>query len=235
MSLERDLASLAGAVEWPETPDIAGALAGRLEPRAARRRRRPGRRAVAVGLALLAGAAAAVPDVRAAVGDLLRFAGGERIERVEEPRGATARLDLGAPVTLADAGRRAGFAIGVPAATRIAGVRLGGALGDRTVSLLLPGGAILSQRPARATPFVAKQVGPGVEVRPLVVDGAEAVWVARGPRTLVVGRPDGTEEAWDAALPGSAVLLWDRRDGVALRLETRDGLNAALRLARSVR
>ena len=69
--LERELATLGGAVEWPPTPDVATAVRERLGPRRPSYRRR----ALAVVLALLAGAAA-VPDVRAALGDLLGFAGG---------------------------------------------------------------------------------------------------------------------------------------------------------------
>jgi hypothetical protein len=227
LSLERDLAVLAEAVEWPETPDLAGRL--RLEPR----RRSHRRRILAVVLVLLAGAAA-VPEVRAAVGRVLGFAGGERVERTTEPPRPGPRLDLGAAVTLEQAQRRAGFHVGVPHAQAVLGARLGGALGDRTVSLLLPSGAVLSQRPGRAAIFAAKQVGPGVEVSWVDVNGRQAVWIGSGPRSLVVMRKDGTEQQWSAAVPGAGVLLWDHA-GVALRLETRASRAEALAIAESVR
>jgi hypothetical protein len=228
--LERELATLAEAVDWPETPDVAGAIGPRLGARRPSYRRR-----IAAGaLALAVVTAAAVPDVRAAVGDLLGFAGGERVERVPEvPRNAP-RLDLGRPVTLAQARQEAGFPVAVPAGTRDPEVRLGGALGDRTVSLVLGRDAILSQRPGQAAIFAAKQVPPGVEVRFVDVNGAQGVWIGEGPRVLVVQRDAHSSEQWSAALPGAGVLLWDR-DGVALRLETRGDAAEALALARTVR
>jgi hypothetical protein len=227
MSLERDLAALADVVDWPETPDVASRL--RLEPRRSSIRRR----AIAVALVLVAGAAA-VPDVRAAIGRVLGFAGGERVERVQEVPGNLPRLDLGAPVTLAEARRRVDFPIGVPAGAGRPEVRLGGALGDATVSLLLGRDAILSQRAGQAAIFAKKQVGPQVEVRFLRVAGSPGAWVDRGPRAILVLRDDGTDTMWSAALPGAGVLLWDR-DGVALRLEIRGTFEEALRIADSVR
>jgi hypothetical protein len=227
VNLERDLAALRDAVDWPETPDIAARL--QLPPRRASYRRR----AIAVVLALIAGAAA-VPEVRAAVGKILGFAGGERIERVEEVPGNLPRLDLGAPVSLDEARRRAGFRLQVPAGVGKPAVRLGGALGDATVSILLDSGDILSQRPGQASIFAAKQVEPQVEVRFVRVGDVGGAWIDRGPRQILVMREDGTDTLWSAALPGAGVLLWDR-DGVALRLETRQGLDHALRVADSVR
>jgi hypothetical protein len=227
MTLDRELAALADHVEWPPTPDIAGRL--ELQPR----RAAPRRRAIAVVLVAALAGAAAVPDVRAAVGDLLGFAGGERVERVPDRPAPAQRLDLGAPVSLAEARRAAGFDVGVPDGP-VTGVRLGGALGDRTVSLLLGERAILSQRPGRAALIAAKQVPPGVEVRRLEVGGEDAVWIGAGPRRLLVLRDGGAQKTWSAALPGAGVLLWDH-EGVALRLETRGSLADALRVAQTVR
>jgi hypothetical protein len=228
MTLDRELTALADQVDWPPTPDIAGRLD--LEPRRASHRRR----GIALLLVAAVAGAAAVPDVRAAVGDLLGIAGGERVERVSEPPGPARRLDLGTAVTLQEARRAAGFDVGVPAG-RLTGVRLGGALGDRTVSLLLPSGAILSQRPGRGTIFAMKQVPPGVEVRHLTVGGADAIWIGAGPRQLIIQRPDGMETEWSAALPGAGVLLWDRPDGVVARLEVRGTVDDAVRIAESIR
>jgi hypothetical protein len=227
MSLERDLAALAGVVDWPDTPDVASRV--RLEPRRSSIRRR----AIAVALVLVAGAAA-VPDVRAAIGRVLGFAGGERVERVQDVPRNLPRLDLGAPVSLDEARRRVRFPLQLPADVGKPAVRLGGALGDETVSVLLDSGAILSQRAGQAAIFAAKQVEPQVEVRFLRVAGAPGAWVDRGPRAILVLREDGTDTMWSAALPGAGVLLWDR-DGVALRLEIRGTLEEALRIAESVR
>jgi hypothetical protein len=132
--LERELRAL--AVEWPETPDIAGAVAARLaEAPAAGRRvaraRRPGwslglAYGAAVLLAALAGTVAISPSARSAI---LEFLGlkGARIERrepdappppaVREPLGSN--LGLGQSVTLARARREAGFRLLVPRAQRL--------------------------------------------------------------------------------------------------------------------
>jgi hypothetical protein len=227
MSLEREVASLQDTVDWPATPDLAARLA--LEPRRPRRGHR--RRAVALVLVALAGAAA-VPDVRAAVGRVLGVAGGERVERTSEPPRPAPRLDLGAAVSLEEARRRAGFRVAAPPG--VTGVRVGGALGDRTLSLLLGPDAILSQRPGRAAPFATKEVPPAVGVDTERVGLDAAIWIDAGPRTLLVRRDDGTQARWAAALPGAGVLLWDRADGVAMRLETRGTRREALRLAASV-
>ena len=143
-------------------------------------------------------------------------------------------LDLGPSVSLAEARRRARFHVFVPTGAGTPAVRLGGALGDRTVSLVLGSDTILSERAGQGGILVAKRLGQHVEVRFIRVAGSEGIWIEDGPRTIAISRPDGSEATWSAALPGAGVLLWDR-EGVALRLETRRGFADALRIAESVR
>src|SRR3954470_12490463 len=112
--LERDLRELGRGLDWPATPDLASAVRARLEEP----RRRSWGRPLAVALVVLAiavGAALLVPQARTSI---LRFfhLGGVTVERVDKlpptrPRG---RLELGAPVSLAEAGRRLGHPILLP-------------------------------------------------------------------------------------------------------------------------
>ena len=90
--LERELAALSAAVEWPDAPDLAPTVAGRLAeplPRASRLARRPLAIAVAVVLAAVL-AVLAVPPARTAILDWLGV-GGARIVRVDELPRAPAR------------------------------------------------------------------------------------------------------------------------------------------------
>jgi hypothetical protein len=97
--------------EWPPTPDVVPAVLARIEGRP-----RPSRRRLALVIALVvlvpAGGALAVPGVR-------RWLGLEhvRIQRVPGPAPPPAQRvapEFGARVTVAEAGRRAGFAVFVP-------------------------------------------------------------------------------------------------------------------------
>ncbi len=80
MSLERELRALEPS--WPATPDVAAAIADRLEPRGAAPRWRilvahPALRTALVALLVLVVAAAAVPPVRAEIKELLGFGGAQ--------------------------------------------------------------------------------------------------------------------------------------------------------------
>ena len=235
MSLERELRELDPA--WPSTPDVAAAVAGRLEGAPRRRSMRPRLSVPALAALLLAcvvAASAAVAPVRAEVRRLLGFAGGERVERVDRAPRAQRPIDLGAPATLDDARRQAGFAIVLP--DRLGapdGVRVGGDLGAGAVSLLYGDDTILSEVPGGSSIGVAKRIGAAVRVRFVDIDGHAGFWVAPGARTLVVPMPSGTAVLRRPAIAGAGVLLWDR-GGVAYRLETRRPLVQALAIARSL-
>jgi hypothetical protein len=138
--LERALADLAAALEFPATPDLAGAVAARLEeapapgPARVRHRGRPAGRpgwrrlAVAGLVAVLLAAAVLVasPGTREAVARRLGLRGvGVRIGGPPPPTVTTTpgtRLDLGLGerATLAEARRRVGFPVLVPSAAGFA-------------------------------------------------------------------------------------------------------------------
>lgn len=245
--LEQSLTELATTADWPATPDVAVSVLARISavspaPTPRERSRR------AAGTALVASlvvAAAAVSPVGATVARLLGVAGGERVERVPTTPGdrGTAdaaprlrRLDLGRPVRLATAGRLAGFRVLGPAppAGGTVGVRLGGALGPRSVSLLLADDVILTQTPGSATLSAAKLIGPSTPVVRVSVNSAPGLWIARGSRVVRILDRRRSVVDWRTALPGSGVLLWDL-NGLALRLETTRPLAEALSIARTVR
>ena len=103
--LERELSEL--RIEWPETPDLAAAVVGRLHapPRRSWWAVRPAWQVAVAAVALLIAVVMAVPPTRAAVLDLL----GLRSVRIEhrEPRVSHfgESLSLGDPVTLDQARR----------------------------------------------------------------------------------------------------------------------------------
>jgi hypothetical protein len=132
--LELELRAL--AVEWPETPDIAGAVLARLEAAPADAGARHPRRALAWRPALAYGLAAVVaalavtmavsPAARSAILEFLGLKGAkiERREptatpRPEPPAPLGADLGLGRRRTLAQARREAGFPLLVPAVPRL--------------------------------------------------------------------------------------------------------------------
>jgi len=179
-------------------------------------------------------AAAAVPPVRAGIKRLLGFAGGERIERVDRPPRADRRLDLGTPVPLAEAARRARFEVAMPRGLGAPDeVRIGGDLGPRAVSLIFGTDTALSETPAASSIGAVKQLGGRVELRVVEIRDRTGFWIAPGPRGLVLPGPPGTRVTRSTALPGASVLLWDR-DGIAYRLETRRRFAEAVAIARAV-
>ncbi len=243
--LETRLIALRDELAWPSTPDLAAGVAARIAAEPERRRRRPWTGlaswprlapAAAVGLVVVLAAGvllAASPGVRARVADWLGI-GAVRVERVERlpAVGPADDLGLGRRTTLAAARRDAPVPT-VTALGRPDGVYVGETDFGPSVSLVyvaragLPPsrhgiGALLSVLPGDALALVRKLVDPSVQVRPVRVDGARGLFV-EGRHVLVPPR----------RLAGST-LVWTT-GGATYRLETELPLDAALRLARSVR
>jgi hypothetical protein len=238
--LERQLALLRDDVQWPATPDLAGAVAARIGGEPHRRRRALALRRVTVAAAALvavlaiAATLAAAPGVRARIERWLGI-GAVRVERVERlPAVGPGRdLGLGARTTLAAARRTARVrvptiaALGTPDAVYVD--RAGG--GASLVYRAGPGlpaatsgvGALLTVLPGGDIALVKKYLGAGTNVEGVDVDGAIGVFISGDPH--VVTPPN--------RLAGNT-LLWVRGE-TTYRLETALGRDAALRLARSVR
>ncbi|MGZ6709471.1 MAG: hypothetical protein ACXVFN_21325, partial [Solirubrobacteraceae bacterium] len=137
-ALRDELRALGREHPWPPTPDIAAAVAARIEPR---RRALAWRPAVAVPalVAVLVACVAIVPPARTAVLELFGLAGGEEVVRVPttprpSPARPTAGPERGRRVTLAQARAAVGFPVRVPRAL--------GAPDEVRLSRDVPGGSV---------------------------------------------------------------------------------------------
>jgi hypothetical protein len=236
---------------WPDTPDLAGAVAARLaEPAEGRRRRaRPSwRPALAWGLvavvALCAVVMAASPDTRAAVLEWLGLKG-VRVER-REPRAPAPRpgtlgsgLGLGRPVTLAQARRHSvpvplARGLGAPDAVYLGRESVALVYGSRPGFVRSPetGAALLVQAfPARVGQFIEKALGEGTRLTRLRIDGDPAYFI-RGTHGFALDR-DGALTFERERLAGNTLLV-ERADGTVLRIEGAIGQERAVALARSI-
>ena len=225
--LDAVLRELGRQVDFPPTPELAPAVRGRLETR------RSWRRPVAIALAVLLvalGATFAVPAARTAILDWLGI-GGVHIVRVEQlpPAPVIGHLDLGRPVTLAEARLRAPWLL-VPSDAP-----------DRVyVSTAIPGGKVsllwgtpenvrLLLTEFRGEAFITKLIEPGAKVEPVDL-GDQGGWLDE-PHVVAYRDRDGTFRENTARLAGNT-LLWQQGE-VTLRLEGDLSKEQALRIARS--
>jgi hypothetical protein len=237
----RELRALAPAVAWPPTPDeesVAAAVALRAAHAGSSPSRRPlpfrqagtaRARALAIALVtvvLATGVAFAVPPARTALLDLLGLRGAVlvRVESLPPAAESGAAFAQGVAVSLAEARRRAGFAIRLPALGPPAAVVLDAASGTVVITWGSPVRVRLVE--LSATYIVEKVAASGTRVRRVDVDGAPGAWLSGAPHVVLnlFGEP---------AIAGST-LLWER-GGVTYRLDGRLDLAQALGVARSVR
>ncbi|WP_433251398.1 hypothetical protein ACQPYK_05865 [Streptosporangium sp. CA-135522] len=258
--LEARLLALGESLDIPAPPpaDVARAVRARLESPAADRRSgvrastpwapvrralrrawrrlRPGSRlrwrAVVSGVAiLLALFFGATPAGRAAVAQILRFAGVEL--RIGDPASPPSGLPEPLPgerrATLEQARAQAAFPISVPAelgAPREVRVSDGG----RVVSLLWPG-IRLDEYDGTLQVVFRKELGPPWPEE-VAVGASPAQWIPARHGLSYLPRGGGGA----SVRPRSAgpTLIW-QRERAGLRLEGVDDLRRALRIARSVR
>ena len=249
--LEQRLAALAAEVEFPPTPDLAATVRSRIAEGAPRPPRRPvpARRSLALALAVLlvlAAVAGAVPAVRDAVGDLLGL-DGATVERVPQMPEAPGSLDLGRPVTLAEARERVAFPVRVPADTALGepdAVYLRGRRPFAQVTLVHrpqpglpriatgPVGLLLTEFRGDLDPdLVQKFIGPGTGTRRVRVCPDDGFWI-EGPHSFAYRDAQGEVRTEDRRLAANT-LLW-QRGPVLLRLESELPLRRALEIARTV-
>ena len=241
--LETRLVALRDELAWPATPDLAAGAAARIAAEPDRRRRWAGpprwprpAPALAVVLAAVSRPACCSPPPRASAPAWPTGWGSAR--SVSSASSACPRSvppttsGLGERTTLAAARRDAPVPT-VTALGRPDGVYVGETDFGPSVSLVYVAragpppsrhgiGALLSVLPGDALALVRKLVDPSVRLRPVRVDGARGLFV-EGRHVLVPPR----------RLAGST-LVWTT-GGATYRLETELALDAALRLARSVR
>jgi hypothetical protein len=251
--LELELREL--RVEWPETPDIAGAVAGRLAaaPTPARRRwwqvDRPAWQVAVAAAAVIIAVVMAVPPARSAVLDLLGF-GSVKIVR-EEPRPSSfgRALGLGDPVTLEQARRRAGFPVLVPEAVGdpdavyfhddpMTGARVDLVYRERPglpSSSNTGAGLLVTEFPAITEPVIEKAIGSGAKVERLTVGGDPAFFISGAPHGFAYVNRKNDQVAFEEQRLAGNTLLVERSDGVLLRVEADIGREEAVRIAESAR
>ena len=237
--LERELRAL--RVQWPETPDLAGAVAGRLTG-APRRRGRwldwpAWRVAVALG-AVLVVAVMAVPPARSAVLELLGF-GTVRIERAEpRPSEFGSELALGEAVTLETARRRVDFPVRVPEAVGPPDAVYFSAQPERVDLVYRPREGLprllVSEFRAEATPMIEKTIGSATRLERLRVGGDPAYFITGADHGFAYLLPGGQANFETQRLAGPTLLV-ERSDGVLLRLEGELTREQAVRIAESFR
>src|SRR5262245_33055226 len=246
--LELELREL--RIDWPQTPDLATAVQGRLAAPPVRRRAwfdRPAWQLAVACAAVVIAVVMAIPPARAAVLDWLGF-GSVRIVR-EEPRPSAfgRALALGDPVTLAQA-RRA-FPVSVPAA-----------VGDPDAVYLYdhpttgprvdmvyrarPGlpssgntgaGLLVTEFRAVAEPLIEKSVGTGAKVERLEVGGDPAFFISGAPHGFAYYNPDTDQTNFEEQRLAGNTLLIDRSDGLLVRIEGEIARDRAVEIAESLR
>jgi hypothetical protein len=234
--LELELRRLGAEVAWPETPDLASVVRRRIEVAPERGFRR---RTLAIGLAVLVvavGAVLAVPPARSAILDWLGL-GGVEIKRVEELSGVPpeGRLVLGERTSLADARRRSGHPVLVPADAEPDAVYLDTASPGSPVALVYGtlGEPRLLVLQFRAAPLIQKTLGADTRVERVDVNGGQGLWI-EGARHEFAFRTVERDFVTDTQRLAGNTLLWTRGP-LTLRLEGDLSKAEALRIARSMR
>jgi hypothetical protein len=245
--LELELREL--RIDWPETPDIAGTVQGRLAAAPARRRSwlyRPAWQLAVAAVALVIAVVMAIPPARAAVLDWLGF-GSVRITR-EEPRPSRfgEALVLGDPVTLERARRALPVvvpdALGEPEAVFLYDQPV---MGPR-VDLMYRGregipvssntgvGVLITEFRAVTTPVIEKSAGGGATVERLEVGGDPAYFISGAPHGFAYVNPEGDANFEEQRLAGNTLLV-ERSDGMLVRIEADISRERAVEIAESLR
>ena len=252
--LHDDLTAL--AVEWPPTPDLAAAVAARLEAPAPERRawrppRAAWRPALAYGLAALAAAFALTmavsPSARSSVLEWLGLKS-VTIERREpsapppRPGKLGSGLGLGTRATLGEARDRSPFlrlpraaGLGRPDAVYLGAAGVSLVYGERPgyARAAETGAALLVQQfRARVEPFIEKTLGEGTRLERLRVDGDPAFFIT-GAHGFAYETEDDQVRFEEQRLAGNTLLV-ERADGLLIRVEGRLARERAVAVARSI-
>jgi hypothetical protein len=236
--LELALTQIGRELDYPDSPDLTGAVRRRL---AEGRRPMSWRRPLVVALAAVAvgvGAVLAVPQARSAIADWLGI-GAVTIRHVEDlppVELATGDLGVGEQVSLGEARSRVRFQVRVPT---LEGLR------DPVVYYAepLPTGQVSfvygsPEKPQLLITQVAalgayeKLVNSeGTTIEQVTVEGAPGVWIEGEHHVLFYPGADREEPF---RLVGNT-LVFERADGVTVRIEADISKEEALRIGRSMR
>ncbi|HEX2883774.1 MAG TPA: hypothetical protein VHQ42_04300 [Candidatus Limnocylindria bacterium] len=246
-SLEARLVALAEAMEYPPTPDIAGAVARRLErepvPTFGRRWPQP-RLRFALGLSLLV---LAVLGLIAAIGFAV---GGLRLTPAPaDPSLSVGGRGFGERVSLEVARERADFMVRVPTldglgdadrvyvATPPAGGQVSLVYGARPGYPVDPesgvGLVVTAFRADIGPETFEKLVSLDIRVEAVTVRDRPAWWIAGGDHVIVYRDADGDLVESSVRMVGDT-LVWEE-EGVTYRVEGAPSLEAAAAVAESLR
>jgi hypothetical protein len=233
--LERRLVALGGELELPAEPDLAAAVAARLEERP--RRPFPWRAAalVAAVVAVAIAAAFAVPQARTTI---LRWfhLRGVTVERVETLPTAVERAQaggLGQPYSLSEAERLVGFDLALPRFAHGERPNRVFVLDAQLATVVVRAHgrpALLSEFRSSDFDFIKKATVEETRVEPVHVGNDPGLWVGGGTHVLVY---PGAQTQRATLIHGN-VLLWVHGN-LTLRLEGKLTRSEALRLARTIR
>lgn len=259
--LEQMMSTLGNEFEYPPTPDLATSVGARLR----REEQRPApvsiwdritalrdRPAVAALLAviLLSLVIAAVPPTRSAVADWLGIRGVVIVEQTATPSAPLATgLNLGAPVTLADARDRADYRVRMPDLPRyadpdevyVSAYPEGGQVamvyraGDSLPRAAETGvGLLFTQFRGDLNPNAfGKGVGPDTTIERVTVGDSEGLWISGEAHVFYYTDDTGASLSEHIRLAGNT-LLWQSGD-LTLRIESALTKDEAIRIAESVR
>jgi hypothetical protein len=234
--LELALTRLGRELDYPEAPDLTAPVRGRL---AEGRRPLSWRRPLVIALAAIVvavGAVMAVPQARSEVLDWLGI-GAVTIRYVEdlpEVELATGELGVGERVSLEEARRRVSFPVRVPTLEGLEDpvVYYGEPLPTGQVSFVYgsPDKPQLLITQVAALGSYEKLLRSGsTNVEQVSVEGAPGAWIEGEQHVLFY---PGGEEPF--RLVGNT-LVFQRADGVTVRIEANISKEEALRIARSMR
>jgi hypothetical protein len=244
--LERRLTELSVVVDVPPTPDLATRVTAALAD--APGSRRPWQAWVGAGaVAGLLLVSLVVAPVRSAIADWLGI-GGVSVDLSSEPLPdpGPVDIDLGATVTLDEAGEAVDFAVlipsvlGEPEEVRLAAAPTGALVylvyGESHVLPPAPGtgvGALITQfRASIAGGTITKVVPSDGSIEEVEVRSAPGLWISGGMHLIGLLLPDGSTVE-DSTRLAANTLLWEE-GGITYRIESGLGLEGALEIAESM-
>jgi hypothetical protein len=235
--LELALTQIGRELDYPETPDLTGAVRRHL---AEGRRMRSWRRPLLIALAAIlvaVGAVMAVPQARSEVLDWLGI-GAVTIRHVEglpEAELATGDLGVGERVSLAEARERVTFPVRVPTLPGYEDPNVYYAEPLPTGQVSFVYGSLdkpqLLITQVAALGALEKLVHTATRIERVSTPDAQGVWI-EGERHVLFYPGADREEPF--RLVGNTLVL-ERSDGVTVRIEADISKEEALRIARSMR
>jgi hypothetical protein len=245
--LEAELQAMAAQLSWPSTPDLAASTAAELAGHPAPRPRRLPKvlLAAAVIVAVLGASLVSSRSVRRAVSQLLGLPGVKISTGPPPSIPAAAKPNFGEPVSLAEASRRVGFTVRVPA--------LAGFTQPDGVYLSPEGQATLMYRPRPDLPasaqtgvgllvtefkatleagYFAKVAEPGTTIEAVAVHQRPAYWLSGAPHAFFYSNANG-DIFPDTLRLAANTLVW-QSGAITLRLEGQISKQQALAIAESI-